>query len=416
MVVLFGLCNAPATFQRVMTVAFQAFLRKFMEIFLDDFCVYGSKEDHPEHLAKCFAQCDKYGISLNVAKCQFVVPFGKLLGHIVSANGIEVDPDKITLIVNFPRPTTIRGVRSFVGLASYYRRAIRSFAEIAAPLTKLLKKLEVGAHLVWELACEEAFITLKEKLPIAPVLVPPNWDLPFHVYVDASNIALGYVLSQKDTKNLDHPIYFANRQLIAAEKNYTTTEREALAMIFAIQKFRHYLLGYPFVFYVDHDALKYLINKPDLSGRLTRWVLLLQEFDFTIVVRPGKSHGNADHLSRLEPLENSNLEPLNDQLPDADLFEVDVIFPDYVDIITYLKTNQVPGEYNSKQVEALLRRSAPFTLIGETLYKQGHDGILRRCLNPSEVPLIFAGCHSNACGGHFAGESTACKALLAGYW
>jgi hypothetical protein len=344
------------------------------------------------------------------------VPFGKLLGHIVSANGIEVDPDKITLIVNFPRPTTVRGVRSFVGLASYYRRAIRSFAEIAAPLTKLLKKLEVGAHPVWEPACEEAFIILKEKLSTAPVLVPPNWDLPFHVYVDASNIALGCVLSQKDTKNLDHPIYFASRQLIAAEKNYTTTEREALAMIFAIQKFRHYLLGYPFVFYVDHDALKYLINKLDLSGRLARWVLLLQEFDFTIVVRPGKSHGNADHLSRLEPLENSNLEPLNDQLPDADLFEVDVIFPDYVDIITYLKTNQAPGEYNSKQVEALLRRSAPFTLIGETLYKQGHDGILRRCLNPSEVPLILEGCHSDACGGHFAGESTARKALLAGYW
>jgi hypothetical protein len=275
MVMLFGLCNAPATFQRVITVAFQAFLRKFMEIFLDDFCVYGSKEDHPEYLAKCSAQCAKYGISLNTAKCQFVVPFGKLLGHIVSANGIEVDLDKIALIVNFPRPTTVRGVRSFVGLASYYRRAIRSFAEIVAPLTKLLKKLEVGAHPVWEPTCEEAFISLKEKLSTAPVLVPPNWDLPFHVYVDASNIALGCVLSQKDTRNLDHPIYFASRQLIAAEKNYTTTEREALAMNFAIQKFRHYLLGYPFVFYVDHDALKYLINKPDLSGRLARWVLLL---------------------------------------------------------------------------------------------------------------------------------------------
>jgi hypothetical protein len=115
-------------------------------------------------------------------------------------------------------------------------------------------------------------------------------------------------------------------------------------------------------------------------------------------------------------LEHSNLEPLNDQLPDANLFEVDVIFPNYVDIITYLKTNQALREYNSKQVEALLKRSAPFTLIGETLYKQGHDGILRRCLNPSEVSLILEGCHLDASGGHFAGESTARKALLAGYW
>ena len=115
-------------------------------------------------------------------------------------------------------------------------------------------------------------------------------------------------------------------------------------------------------------------------------------------------------------MENSNLDPLNDQLPDADLFEVDVIFPNYVDIITYLKTNQVPREYNSKHVEALLRRSAPFTLIGETLYKQGHDGLLRQCINPSEVPMILKGCYSDACGGHFAGESTTRKAFLVGYW
>ena len=118
----------------------------------------------------------------------------------------------------------------------------------------------------------------------------------------------------------------------------------------------------------------------------------------------------------MEPVAPSNLEPLNDQLPNVDLFEVDVIFHDYVDIITYLKTNQALGKYNAKQVAALLRKSAPFTLIGETLYKQGHDGLLRRCINPSEVPLILEGCHSDACGGHFADESTARKAFSVGYW
>jgi transposase InsO family protein len=416
MVMLFGLCNAPATFQRAVTMAFKDQLRKDIEIFLDDFCVYGSVENHPTSLSKCFEQCAKFGISLNAEKCQFVVPFGKLLGHIVSINGIEVDPDKITLIVNFPRPQTVREVRSFVGLANYYRRAIKYFAEIAAPLTKLLKKLEAGTNPIWDKICETAFITLKAKLSSAPVLIPPNWAKTFHVYVDASTIALGCVLSQKDDRKFDHPIYFASRQLIAAEKNYTTTEREALAMIFAVQKFRHYLLGYPFVMYVDHDALKYLINKPDLSGRLARWVLLLQEFDFTIVVRPTKSHGNADHISRLEPYTLESLKPLNDEFPDANLFEVDIIFPDYVDIINYLKTSQIPIGYNTNQVRALVRRSGPYTLLGETLYKQGHDGVLRRCVNPSEVPLILEGCHSDVCGGHFAGETTARKALMAGYW
>ena len=397
-------------------MAFQDRLRKDIETFLDDFCVYGREVDHPQALARCFTQCSKFGISLNVAKCQFVVPYGKLLGHIVSADGIGVDPDKITLIENFPRPQTVRGVRSFYGLANYYRRAIASFAEIASPLSKLLRKLDVGVSPIWDKHCEEAFLTLKKKLLSAPVLVPPNWADPFHVYVDASLIALGCVLSQKDSRNIDHPIYFASRQLIAAEKNYTTSEREALGMIFAVQKFRHYLLGYPFTFYVDHDALKYLINKPDLSGRLARWVLLLQEFNFTVVVRPGKSHGNADHLSRLEPMGPVNTVPLDDNLSDADLFEVDVLFPEYMEILTYLETNQMPAGYSPLQIQTLIRRSAPYSLIGGVLYKLGKDVVLRCCVNPSEVQAILEGCHSDPGGGHFAGEATARKALLAGYW
>jgi hypothetical protein len=138
---------------------------------------------------------------------------------------------------------------------------------------------------------------LKQKLVSAPILVPPNWDKDFDVYVDASNVAIGSILSQKDDSQHDQPIYFASRQLNAAEKNYSVTEREALGMIFSVQKFRHYLLEYKFTFYVDHDALKFMINKLQLSGKVARWVLLLQEFNFTIQVRPGKHHANADHLS-----------------------------------------------------------------------------------------------------------------------
>ena len=358
-IMLFGLCNAPATFQRVMIVAFLPYLHKFIEIFLDDFCVFGKIADHAEQLTKCFEQCEKYGISLNAAKCQFVVPFGRLLGHIVGKAGIVVDLDKISLIVNFPKPTIVKQVRSYLGLCSYYRRAIKSFAEIASPLTKLLKKLGVGASPIWAPNCEEAFLALKEKLSTTPVFIPPNWNKPFRVYVDASNMALGCVLSQKDDKNFDHPIYFASRQLIADEKNYTTTERKALGMIFAVQKFRHCLLGYPFFFYVNHDALKYLINKLELSGRLACWILLLQEFNFTVVVRPGESHGNANHISRLEPLSPSQLEPLNDQLLDSTLFEVDVIHSEYADILTFLQTNRMPENYNLAQIKSLLQRSSP---------------------------------------------------------
>ena len=141
--------------------------------------------------------------------------------------------------------------------------------------------------------------------------------------MDASNISLGSILSQKDSEGHDHPIYYASRQLVAAERNYTVTEREALGMIYSVQKFRHYLLGYKFVFHVDHDALKYMVNKPQLSGRIARWVLLLQEFDFTIEVRLGKKHANADHLSWLT--DSLGMESIEDALLDAKLFVVDVI-------------------------------------------------------------------------------------------
>ena len=167
---------------------------------------------------------------------------------------------------------------------------------------------------------------------------------------------------------------------------------------------------------MDHNALKYLINKLDLSGQLARWVLLLQEFNFIVVVCPGKFHGHADHLSRLQPIGLTNTVPLDDNLPNVDLFEVDVFFLEYVEILTYLETNQTLAGYSPLQVQALIRQSAPYSLIGGVLYKLGKDGVLRQCINPSEVQDILKGCHTDPCEGHFADEATARKALLVGYW
>ena len=274
----------------------------------------------------------KFGISINAAKSVFLVPFGRLVGHIVSEQGIATDPDKIANIVFLSIPTTVTEVKGFLGHTGYYRRFIFRYAIIAMPLTELLKKDDESP--VWTSACTHAFNTLKRKLVSAPILVPPNWDKEFHIFVDASNVAIGSVLSQKDEKGHDHPIYFASRQLVQAERNYTVTEREALGMIFSVQKFRHCLLGNKFVFHVDHDALKYMINKSQLSGRIARWVLLLQEFNFTIEVRPGKSHANIDHLSRLN--DESRSESIDDLFSDVQLFYIDVIPQKYAKIIEYL--------------------------------------------------------------------------------
>ena len=155
-----------------------------------------------------------------------------------------------------------------------------------------------------------------------PILVPPNWVKEFHVHADASMTAVGVVLCQAGEDKLDHPIYYASRNLSDAERNYTTTEKECLSMVFAIEKFRHYLLGNKFIFYVDHEALKYLLNKPELSGRVTRWMLLFQEFSFEVVTKAGKTHVLADHLSRL--LTNDQEFGVEGELPDSQLFLMQV--------------------------------------------------------------------------------------------
>ena len=199
---------------------------------------------------KCLDQCDQFGISLNSEKCTFEVPSGKLLSHIVSKVGIATDTDKVKKIANLPRPAMVSGVHGFVGHVSYYRQFIKSFVLICQPLTQLLKKPPLDeSSPVWTHEYIVAFEELKRQLVSAPILVSLCWTKVFHVSVDASNVAIGAVLSQKDNKNFDHPIYYASWQLVAAERNYSTTEREALGyMVCSIQKFRHYLLGYPFSF------------------------------------------------------------------------------------------------------------------------------------------------------------------------
>jgi hypothetical protein len=243
---------------------------------------------------------------------------GILLGHIVSVNRKEPDPKKIAIIAKLPPPTTVTGVRSALGHFGFYRDCMEDYASMALPLNTLTKK---DVKFEWTDKCQQSFDQLKQRLISHPVLTPPDWNKSFHVYCDASSVAVGSALCQiaEDTQR-DHLIAFASKQLTHAERNYTTTERECLSMIFSVKKYRHYLLMNPMVFYVDHMAIKFLVNKPNLSGRLARWVLLLSKFDYTVEYKPGKTQLQADHLSRLS--EDLGHSKIDDELPDAQLFAV----------------------------------------------------------------------------------------------
>ena len=293
----FGLCNAPATFQRLMDEVLQGILWDFVVVYLDDLNIYSRDfNGHLMHLRDVFDRLRQAGLRLNPEKCKFISSELIFLGHVIDQQGIRTDPEKVEKVKNFPIPKTLTQLRSFLGLASYYRKFIKGFSGIAGPLNKLLKK-NVIFH--WTVQQQQAFEDLKNRLTSSLILIYPDWTKEFVLFTDASTFALGAVLAQKDHKNQDRVVAYASRSLLPAEKNYTATELECLAAVWAITKFHHYVHGKHFTLITDHSALCHLFNVTTPNGRIARWVMKLQAYDFTTEHRSGKKHQNVDSLSRI---------------------------------------------------------------------------------------------------------------------
>jgi hypothetical protein len=230
----FGLCNAPATFQRVVLGIFADLIHDCVEVYMDDFIVYGDTfEEDLNNLEIFLIRCQETNLALSHEKCRMLSTEGIVLGHHLSLEGIKVDPAKINIIFKLPSPKTQKEVRSFLGHAGYYHRFIENFTKITSPMFKLLTK---DVEFCWNDNCQIAFDTLKEKLSMAPILRGPNWSLPFHISMDASDTALGGVLGQKENQQ-NYAIYFTSKNLTPPELNYTVTEKEFLAVVHAINKF-----------------------------------------------------------------------------------------------------------------------------------------------------------------------------------
>lgn len=237
--------------------------------------------------------------------------------------------------------------------------------------------------------------------------------MPFQISSDASDIAIGAVLGQEEDKK-PYAIYYINKSLSPAELNYTVTEKEFLAVIHAINKFRHYITGYPVILYTDHSAIKYLANKPITNGRITRWLILLQEFDITINDRPGKENPVADFLSRMpKPIDAATVE---DQFPDEHLFAVTIQTPWYADVADYLAVGKLPKHLTPNERKQIVQKSARFWWIGGYLFHIGADMHIRRCVPEDEIFDILKACHDGPCGGHFAERRTGHKVLQTGYY
>jgi len=292
----FGVSGGPATFQRAIEIILSGLTYHTCLCYFDDIIIPSdSIQQQCERLSIVLSRFQKHNLRVKASKCCFGASKVPFLGHVVSEKGVHTDPKKIEAVSNLPPPTNLDQVRSFLGLAGYYRRFIPNFSHISSPLVNLTKK---GSKFSWTDKQEQSFSLLKKLLCTAPVLSYPHFDKCFILQTDASDMGLGAVLTQYDSSGQEHVISYASRSLSNHEKAYSATEKEALAVVFTTDHFRAYLLGRKFTLITDHSALRWL-HSLEPKGRLGRWVMALQEYSFDVQHRPGISHRNADASSRL---------------------------------------------------------------------------------------------------------------------
>ncbi|VVA38602.1 PREDICTED: LOW QUALITY PROTEIN, partial [Prunus dulcis] len=327
----------------------------------------------------------KSGITVVKNEKNELVPTHTITGW----RGIQVDKAKINIITNLPPPSSVKGVRSFLGHAGFYRRFIKNFSSISRPLCNLLAK-----DVVFEFdeICMEAFTTLKKELTSAPIIIAPDWSLPFEIMCDASDFAIGAVLGQKKNK-LPHVIHYASRTLNDAQLNYSTTEKELFAVVFALEKFRPYLVGSKVIVYSDHAALRCLLTKKDAKPRLIRWILLLQEFDLEIRDKKGCENVVADHLSRIVVEEQGEaVLPLNETFPDEQLYVAQVKEPWDADFVNYLACGVLRNDLTYQDKKKFFSMVKHYVWDEPFLFKHCQDQLIRRCVPEEEQENAFNFC------------------------
>ena len=315
----FGLCNAPATFERLMELVLSGLHWQICLIYLDDIIIFGKTfAEMIQNLDTVLERFAQAGLKLKSQKCQLFKREVDFLGHVINEHGIHTNPQKIECVKTWPTPKNITELRSFLGLCSYYRRFIINYSHVAKPLTRLTEK---DQRFNWTTECSEAFGKLKHMLVTAPILAHPDFTKPFILDTDASNHAIGAVLSQK-TGNEERVIAYASRTLSKSERKYCVTRKELLALVYFVKYFRHYLYGRKFTARTDHASLRWLMNFKNPEGQVARWLEVLSTFSMAIEHRPGRLHGNADGMSR-KPCIDDTVRTSNSEIPQDNSKDLD---------------------------------------------------------------------------------------------
>ena len=366
----FGMVNASMTFQSLMTKVLKNLNFKIALVYIDDVLVFSKDFDqHLHHLELVFTNLRKANLKLHPAKCKFATKQVKYLGHIVSKDGMKVNPENIAKILEAKSPCNQKQVKSVLGMTGYYRKFIKNYAKIAAPLHDLLKK---DKKFCWSEEAEIAFKELKHKLVTAPILRYPQFDKEFVLSTDSSDFSIGYVLSQvHDGKEL--PICYGGRALRNNELKWHITDKEGLALVEGIQHFRHYLANTKFTVFTDNVSVKYLQNIKDCQGRLGRWSLLLQGYTFEIKHKPGSKNYTADYLSRQTYTDTKSSSPHSSDLADhigsiqtpKEFTEVTLVYPDEDEAVVAAATElaMLPADISTENLSTKQKACPDFKHI-----------------------------------------------------
>src|SRR3989442_2994259 len=374
----FGLCNAPATFQRLMDVVTIGLNYEICLVYLDDIILFSRTiEEHLLRLKLLLNRLRGANLKLKPSKCFLLQRKVNFLGHVISEGSIATDPEKIEQVRSWPRPQNTTETRSFIGLVIYYRRFVNQFAKVAAPLHALAAK---NAKFIWTEECEIAFEELKKRLITSPILAMPNDDGEFRLDTDASNYAIGAVLSQVQNAE-ERVIAYASRTLRRPERNYCVTRKELLAVVHFTSAFRPYLLGRDFLIRTDHSALRWLKHTPEPIGQQARWLERLEAFNFRIEHRPGTKHGNADALSR-GPCRQGK-KPDEEDKENCDVDEVN-----YVRVVK-CDTRPIPYQRVEKQFEEAYEKDTDLREIYVQIRDRVHKDPWESMMGKSEAAKTY---------------------------
>lgn len=402
----FGLTNSPATFQRLLDSLIGPEMEPYCFAYLDDIIIVTSTfEEHLDWLHRVLDKIKNAGLKINNAKCEFCTSQVRYLGFIVDEKGLSVDPDKLSPVVNYPVPRNIKELQRFLGMASWYRRFIAGYATIASPLNKLLSKKHSWK---WEEDQQLAFEKLRVMLTEAPILSRPNFDETFVLQTDASNVGIGAVLTQT-INNVEYVIAYASRSLTMAEQNYSTTEKECLAVVWAIQKFRGYLEGYEFKVITDHSSLLWLDKLKNPTGRLARWSLALLDYRFQIYHRKGANHRVPDALSRIPAAESPDEStPVDENLYLAE----DALGSWYMR--KFLSVTEFPERYPTWRI---IDKNLYFYRPDKVVFPDEEDLNKWKLVPPDEDRnQILCEVHNDPQSGHLGTEKTYKKLALRYFW